>query len=103
MIEVYHKYIPNYLNKYREGTISDFLKNFEPEIVDYNIKDFKRGELRKMFGMVLQDTWLFEGTIRENLVYNKLGVTDEELDRVCKAVGLRYLLILSSGILTVSI
>ena len=42
MIEVYHKYIPNYLNKYREGTISDFLKNFEPEIVDYNIKDFKR-------------------------------------------------------------
>ena len=42
MIEVYHKYIPNYLDKYREGIILEFLKNFEPDIVDYNIKDFVR-------------------------------------------------------------
>ena len=42
MIEVYHKYIPNYLDKYREGTIIELLKNFEPNIVDYNIKDFVR-------------------------------------------------------------
>jgi hypothetical protein len=42
MIEVYHKYIPNYLDKYREGTIIDFLKNFEPDIVDYDIKNFVR-------------------------------------------------------------
>ena len=38
--------------------------------------------------MVLQDTWLFEGTLRENLVYNKKGVTDEKLDEVCAAAGL---------------
>lgn len=42
MIEVYHKYIPNYLDKYREGTIIEFLKNFEPDIVDYDIKNFVR-------------------------------------------------------------
>ena len=38
--------------------------------------------------MVLQDTWLFEGTIRENLVYNMEGITDEQLETVCKACGL---------------
>ena len=41
-----------------------------------------------MFAMVLQDTWLFEGTVRENLVYNMQGVTDEDLERVCRACGL---------------
>lgn len=40
--------------------------------------------------MILQDTWLFNGTVRENLVYNKTGVTDEELDKVCSAVGLSH-------------
>ena len=40
--------------------------------------------------MVLQDTWLFEGTLRENLVYSKKGVTDEDLDKVCKSVGLHH-------------
>ena len=40
--------------------------------------------------MVLQDTWLFEGTVRENLVYSKEGVTDEELERACKAVGIHH-------------
>ena len=40
--------------------------------------------------MILQDTWLFEGTIRENLVYNQTGVTDERLDEVCSAVGLKH-------------
>ena len=40
--------------------------------------------------MVLQDSWLFEGTLRENLVYAKKGVTDEELDTVCKRVGLLH-------------
>jgi ATP-binding cassette subfamily B protein len=39
--------------------------------------------------MVLQDTWLFEGTLRENLVYSKKGVSDERLDQVCEAVGLK--------------
>ena len=55
---------------------------------DHNIKDFNRRELRDAFGMVLQDTWLFEGTIRENLVYNMEGITDEQLETVCKACGL---------------
>lgn len=40
--------------------------------------------------MVLQDTWLFEGTIRENLVYNKTGVTDKEVEDACKSVGLHH-------------
>ena len=40
--------------------------------------------------MVLQDTWLFDGTVRENLVYNKTGVTDEQLDEVCKECGLEH-------------
>lgn len=40
--------------------------------------------------MVLQDTWLFEGTLRENLVFNTKGITDEELDTVTEAVGLSY-------------
>ncbi len=53
-----------------------------------NTKDMKREDVHDLFGMVLQDTWLFEGTLRENLVYNKTGITDKDLDRVCEAVGL---------------
>ncbi|MGN1213199.1 MAG: ABC transporter ATP-binding protein [Christensenellales bacterium] len=53
-------------------------------------KDLKRENVRYLFDMILQDTWLFKGTIRENLVYNKKGVTDEQLDAVCKAVGLKH-------------
>ncbi len=55
-----------------------------------SIKKMTRSQLRNIFSMVLQDTWLFEGTIRENLIYNKQGITDEELDRVCKACGLEH-------------
>ena len=47
-----------------------------------------RENLHDLFGMVLQDTWMFEGTVRENLVYNKKNVSDEKLDEVCRAVGL---------------
>ena len=47
-----------------------------------------REDVHKLFGMVLQDTWLFEGTVRENLVYNLSDVTDEQLNRVCLACGL---------------
>ncbi len=53
-------------------------------------KDMKRGDVRDLFDMILQDAWLFNGTIRENLVYNKQGVTDEQLNRVCEAVGLKH-------------
>lgn len=52
------------------------------------VADMKREKLHDLFGMVLQDTWMFEGTVRENLVYNKEHVSDEKLDEVCRAVGL---------------
>ena len=51
-------------------------------------QDIQREDVHKLFGMVLQDTWLFEGTVRENLVYNLPDVTDEQLSRVCRACGL---------------
>lgn len=51
----------------------------------HNIKDFNRGELRELFGMVLQDTWLFKGTIMENIRYGRLDATDEEVIAAAKA------------------
>ncbi len=53
-------------------------------------RKMKRERVHDLFDMILQDTWLFDGTIRENLVYNKTGVTDEELDRAVEAVGLKH-------------
>ena len=50
-----------------------------------NITDIKRGALRKMFGMVLQDTWLFNGTIRANIAYGREGATEEEVVQAAKA------------------
>ena len=50
--------------------------------------ELTRENVHSLFSMVLQDTWLFEGTVRENLVYNMQGITDEQLERVCKACGL---------------
>ena len=49
-----------------------------------------RENVHDLFCMVLQDTWLFDGTIRENVVYSKEGVTDEEVERACRAVGLHH-------------
>ena len=49
------------------------------------VKDFRRGELRQQFGMVLQDTWLFHGTIMENIRYGRLDATDEEVIAAAKA------------------
>ena len=51
----------------------------------HNIKDFNRRELRNVFGMVLQDTWLFKGTIMENIRYGRLDATDEEVIAAAKA------------------
>ena len=48
-------------------------------IDDHNIKDFNRSELRELFGMVLQDTWLFNGPIKENIRYGRINATDEEV------------------------
>lgn len=66
------------------------------------IADLKRENLHDLFSMVLQDTWLFEGTVRENLVYNMENVTDEDLKRVCKACGIyRFVCSLPNGFDTV--
>ncbi len=56
----------------------------------HDIRDFNRGELRQMFGMVLQDTWLFNGTIRENIRYGRLGATDEEVIAAAKAAHVHH-------------
>ena len=53
-------------------------------------KDMSREEVHGLFGMVLQDTWMFEGTVRENLVYNRTGVSDETLERACRACGIYH-------------
>lgn len=57
----------------------------EIRLNDSNIKDFNRRELRDAFGMVLQDTWLFKGTIMENIRYGRLDATDEEVIAAAKA------------------
>lgn len=51
----------------------------------HDIREFDRNDLRGMFAMVLQDTWLFKGTIRENIRYGKLDATDEEVEQAAKA------------------
>ena len=54
------------------------------------ISALTRANVHSLFCMVLQDTWLFEGTIRENVIYSKEGITDEEVKNACKAVGLHH-------------
>ncbi len=67
-----------------------------------NIADLKRSNVHALFGMVLQDTWLFEGTLRENLAYNTTNVTDEKLTQICQEVGLgNFLKQLPKGLDTV--
>ena len=56
----------------------------------HNIKDFDRGELRKMFGMVLQDTWLFGGTVKDNIKYSKEDATDDEVIEAAKAAHVHH-------------
>ena len=61
-----------------------------------------RENIHSLFTMVLQDTWLFEGTIKENIVYNKENVSDEKVMEVCKIVGLdHFIKTLPDGINTV--
>ena len=56
----------------------------------HNVKDFDRGELRKMFGMVLQDTWLFGGTVKDNIKYSKEEATDTEVIGAAKAAHVHH-------------
>ncbi len=65
-------------------------------------KDIKRENVHQLFGMVLQDTWLFEGTIKENLRYNNPDITDEQIVDACKKVGIdHFIQTLSDGYDTV--
>lgn len=66
------------------------------------ISEMKRSDVHALFGMVLQDTWLFEGTYRENIVYGKENVTDEQVRSACKAVGMdHFIMTLPDGYDTV--
>ena len=60
------------------------------EIGGVDIRDFARDDLRSLFGMVLQDTWLFHGTIRDNIRYGKLDATDEEVEAAAKAAYVNH-------------
>lgn len=76
--------IVNLLMRFYETNSGDILLDGVP------VRELKRENVREQFCMVLQDTWLFEGTLRENIVYSKEGVTDKQLDEVCRAVGLEH-------------
>lgn len=77
--------IVNLLMRFYETNSGDIL------IDGVSTKDLTRSNVHDLFCMVLQDTWLFDGTLRENIVYSEEGVTDERLDEVCRAVGLHHL------------
>ena len=72
----------NLLMRFYETTGGDIL------IDGVNIRDMKRREVHNQFGMVLQDTWLFEGSVRENLIYNTPNVSEEQMKAACKACGI---------------
>ncbi len=56
----------------------------------HDVKDFDRGKLRKMFGMVLQDTWLFAGTVKENIKYGRQDASDNEVIKAAKAAHVHH-------------
>jgi len=76
--------IVNLLMRFYEINSGDILLD------DVSTSQMRREDVHNQFCMVLQDTWLFEGTIRENLVYNADDIPDSRLDEVCKAVGLYH-------------
>jgi ATP-binding cassette subfamily B protein len=78
------------------------LQDGDIKIDGVSTKDMKREDVHSQFCMVLQDTWLFEGTVRENLVYCKENVSDEKITQACRAVGLdHYIRTLPKGYDTV--
>lgn len=76
--------IVNLLMRFYEINSGDILIDNVP------IDTLTRENVHELFCMVLQDTWLFEGSVKENLVYSKEGVTDEEIIKACKAVGIHH-------------
>lgn len=67
------------------------------QVDGHDIREFKRSQLREMFGMVLQDTWLFSGTIMENIRYGRLDATDEEVIRAAKAAHIHNFIMQQPG------
>ena len=74
----------NLLMKFYEINSGDIL------IDGISTKEISREDLHSLFTMVLQDTWMFAGTLKENIVYNRHGVTNDEVMRICKTVGLSH-------------
>ena len=60
------------------------------KIDDVSIKELSRENIHSLFTMVLQDTWLFEGTVKENIIYNRENVSDDKVKDVCKKIGLDH-------------
>ena len=86
----------NLLMKFYEVNSGDII------IDGVSTKDITRENVHQLFGMVLQDTWLFEGTIKENLRYNTKNVSDQDIVEVCKKVGIdHFIQTLSHGYDTV--
>ena len=74
------------------------ISNGDIKIDGVSTKKLTRENIHELFTMVLQDTWLFEGTIKENIIYNRQNITDEEVKEVCKEVGLdHFIRTLSKG------
>ena len=76
--------IVNLLMKFYEVNSGDII------IDNTSIKELKRESVHELFTMVLQDTWIFNGTIKENIVYNKKNVSDKKVEEVCELVGLNH-------------
>lgn len=74
----------NLLMKFYDVTSGNIL------IDGYSIKDISRSEIRDIFGMVLQDTWIFSGSVEENIKYNTENITDEQLKEVCRETELDH-------------
>lgn len=80
----------NLLMRFYEVNSGDIL------IDGVSVKDMSREEVHDLFGMVLQDTWMFEGTLRENIVYSKTA-TEEQLKKVCEAAGISHYIATQPG------
>ena len=76
--------IVNLLMRFYEHSGGDII------IDGVSIKDMPREEIHDIFGMVLQDTWIFEGSIKENILFSKTGVSEDRLDEICKEAGIYH-------------
>ena len=85
--------ITNLINRFydvQDGKIRYDVQSGAIRIDGHDVRDFNRSELREAFGMVLQDTWLFKGTIMENIRYGRLDATDEEVIAAAKAAHVHH-------------